>query len=539
MIRILIVEDEYILRKGIISLIDWNQLNCEISGEAPNGTEAVNFLKENKVDLVITDIKMPGLNGLELAKHISENHPQTGVILLSAYSDFEYAQQAIDLGIFKYVLKSNFVKDLPKAVKDSIEKINSIKDAPNEHVNPTRNDTLMRPIVVKSMLDGSLNDAEEISEWFACYNIHLKYYFIVIAEIDSTEQNSFTKTQEKIDHSVQNFFDLSFKDYSHLCVLLNDNLLFILINFDDSNEVSNLRSVVIVCNQILSTVKNYMLFDLNIGVSAQHLRPAEIKQSGEEAKYALNHTFQYNGIALYKDIIKQKSIDSPQSGQKYADLILNDISDHNEQSLTIHLQEFFNCYINSINDLENFKIEVLLLLSTCFRKLTDNNIHISCNDSLYRKTSAQIIQCQTLNMIYKIMEGAFQDVIRVDISTPTHYNRFVAQVDHFIKENYSLPIKLDDMAKLFHVNSSYLSRLYKKETGDSIITALNKYRIEKAKELLKSGDYLISEVGYLVGIGDPAYFTNVFNKYAGTSPQNYRSITERGTSYESSERVHI
>lgn len=539
MTRILIVEDEYILRKGIISLINWNQLDCEISGEAPNGTEAVHFLEKNTVDLVITDIKMPGINGLELAKYISENHPHTGVILLSAYSDFEYAQQAINLGIFQYVLKSNFIKDLPKAVKDSIGKINSQRASQNEHVVPTRNDMLMKPIVVKSMLDGSLKDAEEILKWFACYDIHLKYYFIVVAEIDSTEQNNFEKSTEKISLSVKNFFDLSFKDYSHLCVLLNDNLLFILINFDDSNEVSNLRSVVVVCNQILSTVKNYMFFDLNMGVSTQHLRPADIKQSGEEARYALNHTFQYNGMALYKDVIKQRYSDPPRNGQKYADIILDDISTHDGQSIAVHLQEFFNSYINSMNDLENFKIEVLLLLSICFRKLTDNNIHISCNDSLYRKISAQIIQCQTLNMIYKIMESAFQDVIRLDISAPSHYNHLVVQVNNFIKENYALPIKLDDMAKLFHVNSSYLSRLYKKETGDSIITALNKYRIEKAKELLKSGDHLISEVGYLVGISDPAYFTNVFSKYVGTSPQNYRTITERGMSYESSERMHI
>ena len=91
MTRILIVEHEAILRQGILSLVNWNQLNCEIAGDFPNGMETVKFLNTHDVDLVITDIKMPGMSGLELAEYISLSFPQTGVILLSAYSDFGFA----------------------------------------------------------------------------------------------------------------------------------------------------------------------------------------------------------------------------------------------------------------------------------------------------------------------------------------------------------------------------------------------------------------------------------------------------------------
>ncbi len=525
MTKVLIVEDECILRQGIISLINWKQLNCEISGECPNGTEAAKFLDINEIDLVITDIKMPGMNGLELAKHISDTHPQTGIIVLSAYSDFEYAQQAISLGIFNYVLKSNFIKDLPNAVKSWIDKK---KSQENSLVGPNftaKTDIQMKPIIIKSILDGSLQE-EEILSWFACCHIHLKNYFIIFSEIDDTEQKNFTKKTEKLSHSVHNFFDLAFKDYNHLCVPLNDNLLFVLVNFDSPNEMANLRSIVVVCNEILSTVKNYMTFSLNMGVSSQHTQPLKMKEAGEEAKYTLNHIFQNSGIVLYQDIMKQKYNGSLPNLQKCADIILNDISSHNQQQLTKHLQEIFNDYKSCNNDLENLKIEILLLSSICFRRMTDKNIYIACNDNLQQKTSSRIIQCQTPNTLHKITECAFQDIIKMDLSTPTHYNHLVIQVNNFIKENYNLPIKLDDMAQLFHVNSSYLSRLYKKETGDSIVTALNKYRIQKAKELLKNNDYLVFEVGCLVGIKDSAYFTNVFTKYAGTSPQNYKSANE-------------
>ena len=110
----------------------------------------------------------------------------------------------------------------------------------------------------------------------------------------------------------------------------------------------------------------------------------------------------------------------------------------------------------------------------------------------------------------------------IDSSRIKRINPLISQVDNFIKENYASLINLDDIASHLRVNSSYLSRLYKKETGDSLVTAINKYRVEKAKEFLSSGKYLVSEVGAIVGIEDPAYFTKVFTKYAGISPKQLR-----------------
>ena len=522
MTKVLIVEDEIVLRQGIISLINWSQLGCEVVGDCSNGSEAVSFLNAYPVDLVITDIKMPGMDGLELASHISKLYPETGVILLSAYSDFEYAQKAIRCGIFNYVLKNTFVKDLPPAITSAIKKMKQKREkltTPGGIENQVR----IKPVVVRGILDGTISDEEEIRQWISYCRINLNYFFVVWAEIDNSEQADFTRKQLKVSASVQRFFDLAFKDYSHLCISLSDNTLFTLINFDSNQESSHLRSLVMVCNEILSTVKNYMTFDCNIGVSNQHSRPSEIRIAGEEAQYALGRVFVNTSIALYQDAMGGEFGSSLPNIQRHSEIILNDIALHDTGALSSHIYEIFEEYRSAIDDLEKLRIETMLLVSICLRRLTENNIHIVDSGSLEQNITARIMQCQSINSICRVVERAFSDIVKLDLAAPTHYNHLVVQVNNFIKENYSLPIRLDDISSLLHVNSSYLSRLYKKETGDSIITALNKYRISKAKELLKGGEHLVSEVGYMVGIEDPAYFANVFTKYTGVSPKSYKA----------------
>ena len=522
MIKVLIVEDEIVLRQGIVSLINWASLGCEVVGDCSNGNEAVSFLNAYPVDLVITDIKMPGMDGLELASHISKLYPETAVILLSAYSDFEYAQKAIRCGIYNYVLKNNFVKDLPPAITAAVKRMAQTRQrlaTPGGIENQVR----IKPVVIRGILDGTISDEEEIRQWISYCRINLNYFFVVWAEIDNSEQADFTRKPVNVSSSVQRFFDLAFKDYSHLCIALSDNTLFSLINFDSDEESPHLRSLVMVCNEILSTVKNYMTFDCNIGVSAQHSRPCDVKTAGEEAQYALGRVFMNTSISLYQDVADMALGGKTPNLQRHSETILNDIAMHDTEALSTHIHEIFAELCGTIDDLEKLRIETMLLVSICLRRLTENNIHVANNGSLEQNITARIMQCQSINSISRVVERAFLDIVKLDISAPTHVNHLVVQVNNFIKENYNLPIRLDDISNLLHVNSSYLSRLYKKETGDSIITALNKYRIGKAKELLKSGEHLVSEVGYMVGIEDPAYFANVFTKYTGISPKNYKA----------------
>ena len=129
MIKVLIVDDERNIREGITKLIDWESLGCEVVGAVANGVSALDFIKGNEVDLVVTDIKMPAMDGLELSKHICEDFPHIKVIILTAYSEFDMAKKAISFRVSDFIIKNEFMDELPKAVLEVSEKILKEKES--------------------------------------------------------------------------------------------------------------------------------------------------------------------------------------------------------------------------------------------------------------------------------------------------------------------------------------------------------------------------------------------------------------------------
>ena len=195
---------------------------------------------------------------------------------------------------------------------------------------------------------------------------------------------------------------------------------------------------------------------------------------------------------------------------------------HQLESLNSRLDRILLDYQNTVRDLSKTKIETLQLVSAIFRRLTDHDINMKTILNMESETYRELQVCRSLNAVHSVLHNLFDAVNAMDIAPYTNQNYLVKMTDTIIHEQYQNVLKLEDIAGQLHVNSSYLSRLYKKESGDSVITALNKHRIRVAKQLLKKPEYKVSEIGQLVGIEDPAYFTNVFTKYTGMSPQKYR-----------------
>lgn len=519
MIRVLIVEDETIIRQGIRSLIHWGAMGCQVVGECTNGLEAVSFLKETKVDIVITDIKMPGMDGLELCRHIYNEYPFIQVIILTAYSEFIYAQTAIKLRVHNYVVKTNFVKELPPVIEETVQYIQHLQQE-----NSAQARDHMKSLIFSSILDGSITDSTKISYWLSQYHLELENYFLVLSEIIfPTQTSGKTPDTSRSMDAFKNFHDLAFQKYRCFSMWLQGNFLLSLICFDNDAIAENMQSIVVVCNDVLSTVKNFMPFKLNMALSQHHQYASELIHAYREAHTALNHSLNDNTLNIYTG----KENEGPSSelpniydmAEQLLKYLLNKETHHTEETLN----QVIEMYKKSNQDLDRIKIEALLLNSVLFRKLTDNDINLENADRLEQICSQEIIKCRSLNALQGILHEMLESVEKLDINICANSNYLVQMVNNIIREQYHTILKLEDIAQALHVNSSYLSRLYKKESGTSIITALNRFRINKAKELLRSGQYRVSEVGALVGIDDPSYFANVFTKYEGISPKEYKS----------------
>ena len=523
MIKLLIVDDESILRKGIITLIDWAELGCAITGECQNGFEAMDFLKQNAVDIVVTDIKMPGMDGLGLAKHIQQHYPDTKVIILTAYSDFSFAQAALKSSVQDYVIKTNFVEELPAAIKTLVKRIDLDKQISNKKMQPfSQNPEQVKEYILSNMLNRGFHDDNDIKKSFEHLGLKINYYFIIESEFDD-DANHLEEYPKKAA-AIKKFFNLAFNHYNHLSIWLDERSLISFVSFDSADENTNLQAVVMICNEILSVVNSNMSFLLNMGISAQHHLLSEIKLAYKEALSSLNRVFINNRIAVYKkDLLTTLDLFREGPDKQAPSVLIDYIYKKRPDLCKSYLIDVLNAYEKYYFDLEQIKTDWLIIVATCFREIAEWNYQSVNLDDLEKRTNRHILNCKSLNMLYKSLDTAFSHLCALSLLKQENKHYLVFGVNNYIKDHFHTHIKLEDIANSLHVNSSYLSRLYKKNVGDSIFTAINKFRIEKAKMLLEKSEYRIFEIALHVGIDDPAYFTKVFTQYVGVSPKNYKN----------------
>lgn len=515
MFNILIAEDEVILRKGIVTLIDWNSLECVVVADVSNGEEACNYIKQNEVDIIVTDVRMPIIDGLELAKFAQNVNPNIKVIVLTAFSNFEYAKQAIELNIYRYLLKSTFVSELPVAVSDAVKEIKKVQNINRNHSNK------LDSIFLRSIIDGTINQHEKIKQWFSSQHFALENYYILLFEINLWENNNFDETYNNISESTLNFLDLSLKDYPHIVVCISKSTIMAIVSPENIVNKDKLYSLVLVSNEILCTVKNYMSFELNIGISNEQSGTDGIKTAYNQAASALGRIYVPDHIGLFQSLSSKKSKEKHLLIKSYTDSIMQSIEERNTQKLFDCICGLFKEFKKESITSQQMEIEILKLFSACILNMKNYRIRVKDSEYIYKDTVSELMKISSPVVKQNILFHSFKRIMQKNCFTYETCNSMVIQVNQYIKNNYKTTIKLSDISNLLHINSSYLSRLYKKETGVSIISYLNSFRIEKAKQLLLYNDYMVSEIGSMVGIEDPAYFTNVFTKYTGESPKNY------------------
>jgi len=530
MYSVIIVDDEPVMRKGIVCFVNWEALDCKITFEASNGLEAKEYLESNHADIVIVDIKMPGMDGLQLTKYINENHPRTKVIILTAYADFSYAQSAIKYNVVDFVVKTNPLEKIPEAVNKAIQLIKQqyqreekLKQLENRI---SHNMTEMREKLLINIINGIISDEDTINAKLKEMNIKLDNYFILVYDINDMSEDGIVSSSEERDnflYSIKNFLSLAFKDYNHFTVIMKKDLLFTVVSFNNSHSSSCTQELLMTSNEILAMVDNYMKFTVRIGISCMHTSPKELPSAYNEAQEALLGVFYSdNNVSVYMPKNTVRHQNNTLQLHKYIDSILNSIQYGKNSEAKASLFELFEKYKCTKEPVDQVIVSSMLLCSLCFRLLANYTTELPAGFKSESDMYKQIKEGKSLQNILNILCNVIDSISDLIASKEGQRNYLVKEVDKYIMENYSKNITLQTAADYVHVNSSYLSRIYKRETGQSIVDAINKIRIEKAKELLKVNGKKVFEVALEVGIENPAYFTHVFKKYTGISPKEYR-----------------
>ncbi|MDT8716724.1 response regulator [Clostridium sp. 19966] len=528
--KVLIVDDEKFIRKGLITTVNWNKVGIEAVEEAENGKKAIEIIQDFTPNIILSDIKMPFFDGLQLSKYVYENFPKIKIILLSGYDEFSYAQQAIRYGVMDYLLKpikEEKLIETIQAVKGVIieeerreKEILSIKEKLNASLS------ISREYYLKNLMYGSETDFENVKKEFECLNISFKPENIVVMVIKFKYKENeisiinFAKIKDEIQRIISKDFDF---EYVHI---FGKNAAIIIHKPENFDEVEFMKMIKEKADKLVKLLKVSLNISVCIGIGSFQNSIEKIKHSFDEA-IVLTQYSQSNegtGVASSTDITKndigiQKKLFKLEEDVELWMRTGNiepvyQMLDNIAEQVRPAVKEELECY-------KRLCIELIIKMNKVMDEFhIDNGIFIT--DELY----AQLLDMRNLMDIreYMLVELKRYEELLNKFKKDNSNKKLIQKSIQYMKEHYKEDLAVISVAKEVGLSPNYFSHLFKQEIGKSFVNVMNEYKIEKAKQLLAQGELKIYEVADSLGFSDYRYFTQIFKKYVGCTPKEYMNI---------------
>lgn len=531
MIKLLIVDDEEKTRHGLKEIIDWESNGVIICGEATNGLEALEFISFHLPDILLTDIKMPVMDGLELIELVSSRFPHIKSIIMSGYDDFSYAQKAMKFGSADYILKPSKAEEILETVlkvKRAIELENSRKKMFEKlklHFNESL--PMLTEKYLSRLIHSENNDIADIKNKLQTFNVDIScnYSAVMMIRIDYDQLNSKTSNNEDFElmkFAVKNISEEILKKYFNLEIFENNDNIIAILKLDqpsDSFEDFNNKSCF---KELVDNIKSFLDLSISIGIGRCYQGIHSINSSYHDALKALEITaFQGEGkIVFYKDIIEQDLSETafPLSLEKE---LLNCIRNGNIDELSNCFEKFFSSLQLESCSKGNILKSILALFFSLYHFCIENNIK---TQDIFGQDFEVLDEMLRLNNFTQI-KARLIDLYKMSCtiySGKKNNNKLLKQAIKYIEENYSKELDRETIAERLYISPGYLSILFKQELGVNFLDYLHKIRIEKACQLLNDSNLKTYEVAFRTGYNDEKYFFQVFKKYTNMTPNQYR-----------------
>jgi len=534
MFKVMIIDDEPIIRKGIKNILDWKKFGCEICAEASDGEEGMALIKEIRPDILITDIRMPGIDGLKMISNVKDLIPNCKIIILTGYRNFDYVQEALKLGVFDFVLKPSKIEDLTTIIHRAVEELRCLKNREEEFNKLKKlfeqNIPVLREKFLYDLMYEIYPNREEIIPRAELLGVNINEFFLLAVEIDTDDNKNLSQYDKNLYlfGIINTFMDVFSDSFNVISIPLKDRgVAFILQGMDKNDDSYNLISD--KCNYLQEVLINCFGFTVTIAVSSEGKDIIQLPEKFRECTEALERKFYIgnDSVIFYNDLNGFLKFEDYSVLEKYQQLLLEGIKTGNESIVMKRIEDIFS-YINSLDHLnmdylKNFYWGIITYI---------NNIRLSVAMASNEKKVESINIISLHNMIVKSGNiNELNDLLKeVSLSITAKINNYnnksiklvLRNAIDYIHEHYNEQLTLNDVAGHVYVSTSYLSRMFKKELGKNFVDYLNGLRIEKAKELLMDPRYKTYEIAELVGIPDAHYFSRLFRKYEGVSPTEYR-----------------
>lgn len=506
MYRILIVDDEKIERKGVSFLIRQMDVDCELT-EAVNGQTALEWLEQNEADILITDVKMPHMDGMELIKNIKEKNinPMMKIVIVSGYSDFEYAKLAVKMGVSDYLLKPVDPKEFELTMKKIMDSIESKKI---EQVFMEQSMSYMKQHYLYSLINGLPIERMSGSQKEV---LNIKdYKRLMLLEFDSI---FFGKVDTDFSENLKMCLSEIHNEYHY--INLNTEQGVLLFSIDNSDE-RFWRDVAEKVSKMIGQIYKKLVY---VALSKTIESHDNIAEAFEETENLMENRFYQSGTRVY---MPYEDGESPLLVQIDDDTLMKqmkqDIKMKNATGLREHFEKLCVKY-GSKTDFSQVYIKFVFsnLLKDFYDILPDvNELELNKEiDRLYRATDFKTV-IDIININIERIENVFS-------KNPKAIHREIEEVKQYIYDHYNEEIGVEYLADMVYMAPSYLSCIFKKETGQNLSKFIKSYRMEQAREMLRTTQKKIVTISNDVGYPNVSYFCQSFREYFGISPQKFRS----------------
>lgn len=536
-IKVFLVEDEMVIRRGIKNSIDWEKEGYIFCGEASDGELAYPMIIKEKPDILITDIRMPFMDGLELCKLVKKELPNIKILILSGYDEFDYAKEAIRLGVTEYLLKpisSGKLLEALNGVSESIRREKEDKDLVRKYMEEMRENTEHeKQKFFEQMIAGNLSmaDALETGKKYEM-NLSAGMYNLLLFRFTLGEENrksgellgeaeyAIEKLTERLEYVFE--FQRGVEGWAFLLMADNEEQM--------SERVKELSK------DLEEIMKNYSTIAYFGGIGQPVARLRELEESFREAERALaaRFTMELNRIISVEDIRMAQNVDTLDDIEitsfgeieKTRTMLEKFLNNGAEDEI----DEFVDVYINELPE-ENLKsvlmrqyiiMDAYIVMMSFCEKIEGIEGEMQAQSEELKNSMKTI---QTLEEIKNYIRMLLKKIIGVrDTISGRRYSDIIEIAKDQIRKTYmSDEISLNTIAAEVGMSPSYFSSIFSKEMGKTFVEYLTEIRMHRAKELLMCSSMKTSEIGYEVGYKDPHYFSYIFKKTQNCTPKEFRA----------------
>ncbi len=541
-LKVLIVDDDAFSRTDLKTIIDWEKAGFYISGEAGSAPVAIQLIETELPDIVITDMHMPSMSGVELIDHINKNWPQIRVIALSAYDDFNYVRQSMKKGAVDYVLKhllnSTTLLEILETTREAIEEYRN-KCSQNVLITEqlsNRKSSLIKEFIQR-LVTGDLTDNVEIESSISTLGISLdkKNLVVAIAEIDDFAFIEDKYSPKEMEVLIRTFLEMTreiLNDWNKSIIEHMSKGRFVII-FSLGDAYSMLfiyNSLYTVIERIRSGIKKYLNVSACFSASKVCHDISKLSQAYREADLMLKDKFYKGKNSIFIEDAAKKSKDG---------FLCLDIRD--ERDLTSALRELdcekvkqlidgiFDRILNNRLGSKSTQMICAELINIVNKVTKETGLEIS---QIYTNEEIPYNMMQKYETIVDIKEwimGLYEKLISIlrKMKLGDKYSEITKKVIEYVNKNFKKDISQSEIAEFLGVSNSYISRIFKEDCGIGFVEYLNRIRVENAKNLIENGELKFKEIVAKVGFNNYNYFFRVFKEVVGMTPLEYEQVCRK------------